>query len=329
MSLVPLSIATWNYDRVAPLRDGRIRIEGVDAHFFPLQIEELFYRVFHNHEFDIVEMSLSSYLMARTRGLWAYEGVPVFLSRMFRHSAVFVKTESDLDSPQALRGLKVGVPEYAQTAAVTVRGVFADDYGVNPADIHWHTGGLEQPGRHEKFPLELPADVRVTHRTDKALTEMLMEGEIDALVTARNPSGFYPGGPIRRLFRDHGVAERDYYKRTGIFPIMHLVGVRSVLVERYPWLACNVAKAFSEAKRIVMDEVDGQGGTNVGTLPWMSDAVAEARALMGDDYWPYGISANRASLEAAIGWSHAQGLSRRIIPVEEMFVASTRGEFRV
>jgi len=329
VSLLRLSVGCWDYDRVAPLRDGRVSIDGVDAHFFSLSIEELFYRVFRSHEFDVCEMSLSSYMMAVAKGAWEYYAVPVFPSRMFRHSAIFVCAHGTVREPGDLRGKRVGVPEYAQTAAVTARGVLADEFGVEPTQIHWFTGGLEEPGRHEKFPLSLPEGTVVTPTTAKSLNSMLLDGEIDALISARDPSSFAPRGAVVRLFRDHQAAERDYFQKTGVFPIMHMLGVRRRLLEEHRWLAVNVVKAFTQAKDMCIAEINGFGGANLATVPWMADAVADARALMGEDYWPYGLKRNRAALKAATRWSHSQGLTPRLLSAEELFAPSTLGEVKV
>ena len=195
MSLLPLTFGGWNYDRNLALQNGQVRIEGVDLSYIQLRIEELFYRVFHHHEFDITEMSLSAYMMAIDKGEWEYQAVPVFLSRMFRHSAIFVRSDRGIREPADLIGKRVGVPEYTQTAGVTARGILWDEYGVTPADIQWVNGGLEEPGRHEKFMLQLPAGVAVEAATKKSLNAMLADGELDGLITASTPSCFERGDP--------------------------------------------------------------------------------------------------------------------------------------
>lgn len=328
MSRLPLTLACWTYDRVTALKTGRAAIEGVDLNMVQLPIEELFYRVFHHHEFDIVEMSLSSYMMARSAGEWAYEAIPVFLSRMFRHSAIFIRTDRGIARPQDLKGRRIGVPEYAQTAAVTARGILQDDYQVSPRDIQWVTGGLEQPGRHEKLPLNIPG-VEIRHATEKSLSAMLVDGEIDALVSARNPSCFGREPVIARLFRDHVALEKDWYKRTGIHPIMHMVGIRTALVHAHPWLPASVMKGFSQARAICLAEIDGTGGAAMATLPWMTDYVEETRSLMGEDFWPYGYARNQAALTAAARWSCEQGLTPHALDPAALFCRSTLGEFRV
>jgi 4,5-dihydroxyphthalate decarboxylase len=328
MSLLPITLACWTYDRVAPLRTGRVQVEGVDLNMIQLGVEEMFFRVFHHHEFDVVEMSLSSYMMARSKGEWEYEAIPVFLSRMFRHSAIFVRADRGIERPADLKGRRIGVPEYAQTAAVTARGILQDEHGVTPRDMTWYTGGLEQPGRHEKFPLNIPG-VTIHHVTDRSLTAMLEAGEIDAMISARNPSCFGRNPAIVRLFRDHVPVEQDYYRRTGVHPIMHTVGVRTALLRRHPWLAASLTKAFEAAKRICLDEIDGTGGAAMASLPWMTDYVEETRRLMGRDFWPYGFKRNETALRTAARWSHEQGLTPAVLDPSTLFAKSTLGESRI
>ncbi len=329
MSLLPLTLGCWNYDRTSALLDGRVRIEGVDLRAIPLRIEELFYRVFHNHEFDITEMSLSAYMMAVENEPWEYVAIPVFLSRIFRHSAIYVRADAGIRTPADLRGKRVGVPEYTQTAGITARGILEDEYGVKPSELRWFNGGLEELGRKEKFPLNLADGVVVAAANEKSLSQMLLDGELDALISASAPSCYSPDGPVVRLFPDFRERERAYYVKTGIFPIMHTVGIRRRLVEEHPWLPVSVAKAFLHAKNLCLDDIDGTAGANKATVPWLFADVEEAKTLMGRDWWPYGIDANRRSLEAAATWSHRQGLTGRRMRPEELFAPSTHGEFKI
>ncbi len=330
MSLLPLTYGGWTYDRTLALQTGQVRIEGVELNAIPLRIEELFYRVFHHHEFDITEMSLSAYMMAVDKGPWEYVAVPVFLSRMFRHSAIFVRSDRGIAEPRDLIGKRVGVPEYTQTAGVTARGILEDEYGVRPRDIRWVNGGLEEPGRHEKFPLQLTEGVVVESATAKSLSRMLADGELDGLISASSPSCFEFGtAPVVRLFPDHQALEKAYYRSTGIFPIMHTLGIRRTLVERYPWLPVSVVKAFTQAKDLALRDIYGTGGALKASVPWLVEAVEEARSLMGADHWPYGIARNRAALDAVARWSHAQGLTSHVFTPHELFAPSTHGEFKI
>jgi len=218
MNRVPLTFGGWTYDRNLALQNGEVEIEGVELNYIQLRIEEVFYRVFHHHEFDITEMSLSAYMMAIDKGPWEYQAVPVFLSRMFRHSSIFVRTDRGIREPKDLAGKRIGVPEYTQTAGVTARGILADEYGVSPADIRWVNGGLEEPGRREKFTLALPPGVIVESATKKSLSQMLVDGEIDGMISASTPSCFEHGHPsIARLFADIRPSIRRILRRRGSF----------------------------------------------------------------------------------------------------------------
>jgi 4,5-dihydroxyphthalate decarboxylase len=330
VSLLPLTFGGWNYDRNVALQNGQVRIEGVELNYIQLRIEELFYRIFHHHEFDITEISLSAYMMAIDKGPWEYQAVPVFLSRMFRHSAIFVRSDRGIGEPKDLVGKRIGVPEYTQTAGMTARGILLDEYGVSPSDIRWVNGGLEEPGRHEKFTLALPAGVVVESATQKSLNDMLADGELDGLISASTPSCFERGNPlVVRLFRDHQALEKAYFAKTGVFPIMHTLGIRRSLIEQYPWLPASVVKAFTQSKEMCLRDIYGTGGALKASVPWMVEAVEEARALMGTDHWPYGIARNRPALEAAARWSHAQGLTSKVFTPEELFAPATHGEYKI
>jgi 4,5-dihydroxyphthalate decarboxylase len=278
----------------------------------------------------VAELSGSSYIIARSRGIDDYIAVPVFLSRMFRHSAIYVRRDAGIERPEDLRGREVGVPVYAMTAALWARGMLEDDYGVAPSDITWLTGGLEQPGRYGKFPLNLPADIKVRAiPTDRALSDMLARGEIGALISARAPSCFQNGTPgIRRLFPDYRAAEVEWYRKTGLFPIMHILGIRRALAERHPWLPASVLKAFTEAKRLCIEELQDVTAVRT-TVPWLVPELEETRALMGDDFWRYGFKNNLKELEVMTRWSLRQGLAAREIKPEELFYASTLESARV
>jgi 4,5-dihydroxyphthalate decarboxylase len=233
-------------------------------------------------------------------------------------------------APQDLRGKVVGVPEYQMTLAVWLRGVFQHEYGLYPRDIHWRTGGLEVPGREEKLRLELPADVDCRPIPEGAtLSHMLREGEIDGLLTARTPSCFLDGSPnVARLFRDYPTEEREYYRRTGIFPIMHCVVIRREVYEAHPW----VAMALYKACRVAKDRALGQlRDTNAlyASLPWLLHEVESTREIMGDDWWPYGVERNRDAIETLCQYSFEQGLSVRRMDAGELFARETLDEFKV
>ena len=323
MALIHLSIACGDYDRTRGIAEGRVSVEGCEVTYLRLQPEEVFHRAFSHQEFDVTELSMSYYLRARSCGSWPYIGLPVFPSRMFRHSAIYIRTDRGIEKPEDLKERPVGVPEYAMTAALWVRGFLKDEYGVDATDIEWHTGGLEEAGRGEMLKIDLPPDIRVVREADKALSAMLASGELDALVTARAPSCFRKGHPmVARLFEDFRSDEKAYFVKTGIFPIMHLIGIRVQLVERYPWLASSVYKAFCQAKDLCMAQLDEVTALPI-SLPWVTREAEETRALMGEDFWPYGVDASIKTLEAITRYSYEQGLSKRQLGLEELFVPAT------
>ncbi|MGE0627547.1 MAG: ABC transporter substrate-binding protein [Hyphomicrobiaceae bacterium] len=330
MALLPLTIALWSNDRTRALEDGRVKVEGCDVNFFPIKPEEMFLRAFGRQEFDVSELSMSNYLSVRSRGECPYIALPVFPSRKFRHSGIYIRTDRGIDAPQDLAGKTIGVPEYQVTASVWLRGMLQEKYGVAPSDMKWRTGGLEQAGREETVPLTLPDGVDLHPiAAGKTLFGMIESGEIDALIAPRPPTAFIrKDARVRRLFPDYVAEERAYYKETGIFPIMHVMGVLQSKTSEHPWLAFSLLKAFNESKAIAMAELRERQVCKV-TLPWLEAIVDEMQELMGPDYWPFGVEPNRTALEALSRYHYQQGLSTRHVPVDEMFAAGTYTEVRV
>jgi 4,5-dihydroxyphthalate decarboxylase len=295
-----------------------------------MPVEDILERAFFHQEFDVAEIGFSPYLIALSRGTAPYLAVPAFLSRMFRHSAVYIRTDRGIQGPADLKGRRVGVPEYQMSAALWVRGMLQDDCRIAAKDINWVQGGLETPGRRDKFPLNLPAGFPLAPAPDgKTLSQLLAAGELDAVISARQPSCFVSRHPeVKRLFPDYRAAERDYYRRTGVFPIMHAVGIRRDVLERHPWLAASVYKAFAQAKRLSDTEFMETTALKIG-LPWVTAEFDATRDLMGDDFWSYGVEGNRRTLELMARYSHEQGLAVRPISVDEMFAKSTLSPIRV
>ncbi|MGF6367991.1 4,5-dihydroxyphthalate decarboxylase [Paraburkholderia sp. RAU6.4a] len=331
MKKLAISVACKDYDRVRAIRDGRVGIEGCEVTFLDLKPEELFFRAYKSTEFDVCELSMSSYMLALSRGeTTPYVAVPVFVSRTFRHSAIYVREDRDIHRPADLRGKRVGVPEYQVTAALWVRALLDGEYGVTPADFEWLRGGLEEPGRVEKMTLDLPSSIRISPISDDTtLDAMLSDGGIDALIAMRPPGCFTRGQPgIKRMFENYREEETSYYKRTGIFPIMHVVGIRRELVQQHPWLANSVVSAFTEAKRVAVEELTNRGALAV-TLPWLGSHIDETAAAMGRDFWPYGVEPNLPTLEAMVKYAYKHGTTVRQLSVPELFVPSTLERFKV
>lgn len=323
MRALALTIATWDYDRVRALMDGRVRVEGCDVRHIALAPEECFHRAWAG-EFDVAELGFCSYLMSVARGQSPFVAIPVFTSRIFRHSGIYVRDDRGIEKPADLRGKRIGVPQYEMAAAVWIRGFLHEDYGVAAADIQWMQGGLEVPGRKSHVGLNPPPGLSITPIPEGAtLSKMLADGQIDGIITARPPSPFDAGNPhVRRLFPDYRAVEQDYFRRTKIFPIMHIVGIRRALAEQHPWLAASLLKAFSEAKRISESDLREVNALKIG-LPWITSETKDTEKLMGADFWPYGVEANFNTLQTCARYVFEQGITARAVKVEEMFAPST------
>ena len=323
MAKLQLSVAMGDYDRTRALLDGRVQIDGVDPVYMTLYPEEMFFRAMRSQEFDICELSFSSYTVKTANGDCPYVAVPVFLSRAFRHTSIYVRKDR-IRVPEDLKGKRIGVPEYQLSANVWARAILQDDYGVHPEDVVWVRGGIETPGRPEKIPLKLPPGVRLeSAHHDTTISDMLDRGEIDGFMAPRPPSAHVLANPnVGWLFDDPTTTAKDYYRRTGVFPIMHVVGVRRTLAEQHPWLPGAVFKAFSQSKAAALEALSDTSATKV-TLPFVEEQLKAAREAMGEDYWSYGVAANRPTLETFLRHHHAQGLSSRHLAVEEIFHPAT------
>jgi 4,5-dihydroxyphthalate decarboxylase len=318
-----LSVAIGDYDRNRPLIDGRVAIDGVDAVIMTLSPEEMFFRAMRQEAFDICELSLSSFSLRRARGDCPYVGVPAFLSRAFRHTSIIVRRGAGIKSPKDLEGRRVGIAEWQLTANVWARALL-EDHGVDLERIQWLRGGLDEPGRSEKIAFQLPPGIVLSEiGPDRTLNRMLLDGGIDAFIGPRAPSAFTAGHlDLQWLFPDPLAEARDYYRRTRIFPIMHLVGVRKSIADAHPWLPVAVFKAFEQSKRLALAELADTSATKV-MLPFFEERLAETRALMGPDYWSYGVDPNRHVLEAFLQAHHRQGLSQSRLAVDQLFHPST------
>jgi 4,5-dihydroxyphthalate decarboxylase len=305
-------------------------MDGADPVYMLLSPEEMFFRAFRDVAFDISELSLSSFTVKQAAGTNPYVGVPVFPSRAFRHTSIYIRTDRGIASPADLKGRRIGIPEYQLTACVWARALLHEEYGVKPSEITWVRGGMEDPGRPEKIPLQLPADVRLENApADSTLSELLERGDIDGIVGPRAPSGFERGDPrIAWLFSDPAQTAAEYFRKTRIFPIMHVLGIRRELAQEHPWLPMAVFKAFAEAKSVALARLVDTSACKV-TLPFVEEQLRGARALMGADFWSYGVAPNRHVLDHFLHHHHAQGLSRRQVQVEELFHPSTFESYKI
>ncbi len=316
-----LKLACWDYDRTRPLIDGRVKPEGVDLDIEVLRPRQMFPRMLEHREFDVSEISLASLTALAGRGDSPFVGVPVMLSRVFRHSCVYVREGAGIRGPRDLIGKRVGSTQFGATATVFIKGMLRDEHGVAQSDMEWFIGGLDKPTETPLIPLDPPADVKLSFLgPGETLEKMFAEGRLDALFSILIPPSFLAGAPhIKRLFPDYREAEKDYYRRTKIFPIMHTLALRRDVCEKHPWVAKSLFDAFLAARKTALDDLYDTDALRLG-LPWLLDHVEELWSVFGKDWWAYGVEANRPTLEAVCRYVQQQGLSPRAVAPEDVFV---------
>jgi 4,5-dihydroxyphthalate decarboxylase len=307
---LPLSLAIGPYDHTRDLRP-----EGIELRRLDLPIEEIFFRFTKFREWDVSEMSFGKIISLMTEDRPPIVALPVFVSRVFRHSAIYVADPKKIRTPKDLEGKRVGIPEWAQTAGIYVRGMLQHEYRVDLARIDWRQAGVREAGRVEKVELRLPPGVKIQAMPQHTLAGLLSAGELDAAISARDPGG-------ERLFANHRELEADYYRKTRIFPIMHVVVVRREAYERDRWIAMNLFKAFEEAKQLALERIADIGASQV-PVAWVADHARQWQAMAGQDFWPYGLEPNRATLEAFLQYGFEQGVARRRLKPEELFAPET------
>jgi 4,5-dihydroxyphthalate decarboxylase len=330
MSKLRINLACGDYDRTRALKEGAIGVDGIDLNYMALEPEEVFWRMFQYEEFDASELSMSGYVLERARGNHRFIAMPVFTSRMFRHSCVYINTDTGVERPEDLKGKAIGVPEYHMTAALWMRGVLHHEYGVKSSDVIWRTGGQEKPGRRERVELRLPPGIHVEPiGPTETLNEMFEHGAIAALITPRMPHALMKSHPnIKRLFPDYRRVDEEYYKKTRIFPIMHAVVLKESVYRENPWVAASLYKAFNRAKEICLREMYNTSTLRY-SIPWLIPEIEREREIFGEDLWPYGAGANRHVIEKLVEFSFEQGLAERIISMEELFAKETIEGFQV
>jgi 4,5-dihydroxyphthalate decarboxylase len=305
-----------------------VPVDGIDLNSLTMKVEEIFFRFIVHRDFDVSEVSLAKYASMVSQGDRSLVAIPVFPSRVPRHSSIFVRRDGPVQNPLDLAGRRIGLPEWAQTAAVYTRGFLAHQYGIDLSSITWVQAGVDQPGRIEKVKLNLPNGLRLTPAPDKTLSQMLVSGEVDAILSASPPNCFRERHPnVRRLFEDFLTAEMDYVKATGIFPIMHTIAIRSELMDQHPWMAMNLFKAFEEAKRRSVERALF-GGVSAFPIPWFYERARQAQELFGEDLWPYGIGPNRTTLDAFLQYAYEQGVCHRRLQPEGLFAQQVQQGFR-
>src|SRR5256884_1380712 len=320
MSNLKLTLACWDYDRTRPLMDGRLKPEGIDLDIKVLRPRQTFQRMLDNREFHVSELSLASYAALKARGDCPFVAVPVALSKIFRHSCIYVRTDAGIRTPQDLRGKRVGTSQWSSTGLCFLRGMLQHDYGVKAEDMHWFMGGLNSFVEPPLIPLNLPPAIKLDFLSaGQTLENMFAAGELDALLSLYIPKLFLQGAPsITRLFPNYKEIEQDYYRRTRIFPIMHTVALREDVYRAHPWAARSIYRAFVEARDLAVDGLYDTDALRVA-LPWLIDHVEEARGVFGDDFWAYGLEPNRPAFEAIGRYVHEQGLSPRAVSADELF----------
>ena len=330
MSKLRLSFGCWNYDRTRALMDGRVQADGIDLNYLNMPVEETFFRMLRHKEFEVAEMSLSSYTVSLFSEARPFIAIPIFPSRFFRHSCIYVNAASGIKEPKDLIGKRIGNPEYQMTAPAWIRGILQDEYDVPVDSVTYFTGGEEEPGRPEKLKLNLPPNIKVERiGPQQTLSAMLASGEIDALYTARMPSSYLNGGgKVKRLFGSYVDIEKAYYRKTKIFPIMHTVVIRRDVYEQNRWVAQSLYKAFCEAQAETYKDLYETAALKA-MLPWLTAHVEEARAEMGEDFWPYGLEKNYATLDTFLRYSFEQGLSKRKLNPQDLFAPEALEAFKI
>ena len=316
---LPLTMAVTYFDHISDLLRGRVRADGIDLTVLELPVEEVFFRMHHFGEFDVAEFALGKYVSMVAAGTAPFRAIPVFPSRVFRQSAIFVRSDKGIREPKDLAGRRVGIPEWAQTACTYARGYLQHHWDLRLQDVHWVQAGVNEAGRKEKVNLSLPKGLQIDRVIDRSLNEMMLAGDIDAMISAREPDAFLAGDPrIVRLWPDTRELEEKYYRETGVHPIMHVIVIKNEVLDRHPWVATNLYKAFEQAKSNTLRQIDSSNSSRI-PLAWAYQSVTEAKRVFGDDFWPYGMEANRRTLDTFCQYAFEQGVAQRRVAIEELF----------
>lgn len=329
MKPLQLTTAIGDYDHTRDLAHGVVRAEGMELRYLNLPLEEIFHRFIKYREWDISEMSFGKFVSLASQDDRSLVGIPVFPSRVFRLSSFYVRADGRIQSPADLAGARIGIPEWAQTAAIYTRGYIAHELGVPLDAIEWVQAGVNEPGRAEKVALKLPANLRYRQAPTRCLDDMLLAGEIDVVLSARQPRAFTAGDPrVRRLFPEFRVAEEAHFRKSGIFPIMHVIALRREVLDEHPWVAMNLLKAFDQAKARSLARLADITASHA-PLPWLAEYVARMQGLFGADPWPYGIEPNRRTLEAFLAYAWEQGVCHRKLAPEDLFPREVQSAVKV
>jgi 4,5-dihydroxyphthalate decarboxylase len=331
MTNLSLTLAIEDYDHVRDLMTGAIKPNGIDLTCLQFQVEETFFRFANAYEWEVSELSLAKFCSLRSQENSPIVGIPVFISRMFRHSAFYIRSDGKIKTSADLKGGRIGVPEWTQTATVYARGWLHHEGGAKLNEVEWVQGGVNQPGRLEMGKTQVPEGVTITPVSDRSLSEMLLEGELDAVISARPPDVFLSGdGRLQRLMPNHREVELEYFQRTGVYPIMHTIAIKRDVYERNPWIAVNLMTAFELAKEKMVERMSDINVSRI-PLPWLPDTYEKTKAefFPDCDYWPYGIEGSRKTLEAFLAYCDEQGVTHKKMTPEDLFVPETQTSFKV
>lgn len=323
MGPLSLSLACDLNTVTRPVQTGEVTPEGIDLNLLAItDVNDLFRRMIRHGEFDAAEMSMSSFLMAKDQGTPAWVGLPVFVSRVFRHGFIFVNDDAGIEDPADLRGKRVGVPSYSMTSALWARGIVENEYGVAPTEMRWVQRRGQGTDEGDPLTLSLPGGLDLEAKPpDRTLSGMLADGTIDALFSSSVPAS-YDGETVRRLFPDYRRVEESYYERTGLFPIMHLLVVREDVYEGNEWIATELTRTFTEAKERALSVLDSTSRRRIA-VPWIYEHIERVQEVLGEDYWPYGVEANYDVLDEMTRYSHEQGLTSEKLSVDDLFAPNT------
>ncbi|MGE0746221.1 MAG: ABC transporter substrate-binding protein [Rhodospirillales bacterium] len=331
MANIHLTLATEDYDHIRDIATGVVRANGIDITHLRYSVEEIFYRFSNAMEWDVSELSFGKFCSVQSQPNPPFTGIPVFISRIFRQSAFYVRSDGSVKRPEDMKGKRIGIPEWSQTATIYARGWMVHQVGIPLKDVTWVQAGVNEPGRVEMAKLKLPEGVHINVVQEKSLTQMLFDKEIDGFISANPPRAFRQGDPrIQRLFPDYRPVEEAYFKETGVFPIMHTVAIRGDVFQRHPWVAMNLLTAFEEAKNRSMERVKAITMSQI-PVPWGWEHAERAGKMVfgGTDYWPYGIEPNRVTIEAFLQFCHEQGVCHRRLAPEELYPREVQSVFRI
>lgn len=331
MANIQLTLATYDYDHIRDLANGVVRPKGIDLTHLMMEVEEIFYRFSNALEWDVSELSFAKYCSVQSQEDPPFIGIPVFVSRVFRLSAYYTRKGGPVSKPEDLRGRKIGIPEWSQTATVYARGWLQHQVGIGLDEVEWVQAGVNEPGRLEMAHLKLPPGVKYTQVQNRSLTDMLLSGDIDAMISANAPLAFRRGHPeMTRLFPDYRAAEEDYFRETGIFPIMHTIAIRRDVYEKHPWVPMNMLAAFEESKKRSVDRLKNITASQI-PVPWGNENVDKLHAQFfpGEDYWPYGIEPNRVTIEAFLQYCYEQGVCHRKLTPAELYPREVQSVFKI